>query len=113
MVKKLGLLVAFLLSTQVFASGKISVQPMYFTNSKSSGGHLSLSIYEKIIGPFAYNGWTGVGIDQEAKKWFTTKQGLEMNVWRFGVGFGVGLESDIEFKKPEPSIYSKFSYQIW
>jgi hypothetical protein len=55
----------------------LSNQEMYY-----SGG---FSIYERLVGPLAYNGYTGVGETQKHGTWIVSKHAIDFNFGRITV----------------------------
>lgn len=117
-MKKL-LLIALLLPTLSFASGKITIQPGYYLGSKKVMPMGGLGIYEHLVGPLYYNSWTGAGLQPRNEGnllWLSSKHDLEMYFGKVAVAVGVTYrkaEKGILEYPDESDVHVKLTYQIW
>lgn len=75
-------LVALFMTGQVMASGKIQVQPNFFTDSQKVRPMVGLSVYEKFsFFKGAYNGWYGFGdqafTDRQDVGWYSIRNAID------------------------------------
>jgi hypothetical protein len=118
-MKSILVLISLLFSLSVFASGKISVQPQYFTHSQKVTPMVGLSVYEKILIPeIAYNGWVGYG-DQafesrENVNWFSMKHSIDLQVTnRVTLSPGIQTVKSSKDTDYENRYLLKVSYKLW
>jgi hypothetical protein len=122
-MKKLAILVAFIVSSSAFASGKLTLQPMYSSTGEFLRPQIGLSVYEKTkFKNLSYVGWIGTGPsltmvppENENLQWYTMKHSFESYFGRFAIGPGFQTTwNDIDgFSKRIDVIYVKASYQLW
>lgn len=118
-MKKFILALAFFtISSVAMASGKLTFQPMLYPKTDKVRMQVGLAVYEKLVGPFAYNGWAGYGDGAfEGKKseaWFTHKHLIEVQAsskFQFGFGYQAIKEEGNDIW--DERLLGKFTYQIW
>ena len=80
------------LSSVCFGSGKLQLKESYFLKAQKAAPQIGVSIYEKLVGPVNYNGWTGIGwqprVSDDTVFYAVSKHDLE--VWLGNVGLSVG-----------------------
>jgi hypothetical protein len=118
-MKQFLVMLSLLFSFSVFASGKIMVQPQYFTDSHRIAPMVGLSIYEKIPGfKSAYNGWAGLGdqifVDREDVTWYTIRHAVD-----FYTTSALVLSPGVQSIKVDTEdnwqhrVFVRATYQLW
>lgn len=119
-MKKILFVLSLVVSCNLMASGKISVQPSYFIQTGKAGAQAGIAIYEHIAGGVAYSGWTGLGLQPRAGEgsvlWVTSKHSLEKNFGDLGVGLGFSIrhaEQEILGLYNDQEVFVKLSWKLW
>lgn len=122
-MKVASFLVALLLSTTAFGSGKFIIQPMQNAHTKQNlSPQIGFSVYEKLpLLAAAYNGYIGSGeplvqkTDADDVRWFTTKHSVELYIGKVTVapGFQIVWNGDEGWSKKEDFAFLKLAYQVW
>lgn len=119
-MKNFLFLVAFLFGLNVFASGKISIQPTYWEKNKEVTFSSGISIYEKIWDKKIYfNHWTGMGMVPEHDKntaWVSSNTDLDFvfgENWDFVVSPGIQFSKSIDNAEIFKSYHVKLAYKLW
>lgn len=112
-------MLSLLFSFSVFASGKIMVQPQYFTDSKKLTPMIGLSVYEKIPGfKAAYNGWAGAGdqvfVDRTDVTWYSIRNAVDFYT-PSPLVISPGVQSVIIDGQDEwqHRVFVRATYQLW
>ena len=107
-----------LIGATAHATGKVSVQGAYYPNSDKFAPMFGLAIYEKMTGPVAYNGWTGMG-EQPFElspdvKWFSSRHDLDICLAKNLItSAGIRLSYVHPFSTWMHDLHVKVSYQLW
>lgn len=110
---------SLLFSMSVFASGKLTVQPQYFSDSHKVTPLIGLSVYEKIFIPqVAYNGWIGYGdqafVDKGNITWFSMKNMIDLHVSnKLTVSPGIQTVKTDRDSDYQNRYLVKVSYKLW
>ncbi len=117
------ILVALLLSSQVFAKGYLSVEPRYFQDTEKVRPVVGFGIYEKLFrdGSVAYNTWSGYGqpdtmLDQPEIDWYVTRHQIDFIVKDFTVspGFQINFVDMPGAKNlTQEAVFVKVAYKLW
>lgn len=119
-MKKILLLTLILFSANLLASGKLSIQPQYFTDTQKVTPQFGLSVYEKILysKKLAYNGWFGYGEPSEEDKdlgsWYVIKNSFDYYASE-KIVLSPGVQSSFSTgeEKPRHRVFVKLTYQLW
>jgi len=114
-------LVALLVSTGAFASGKLIVQPNYLLDQQKFGGQVGLAVFEplSVHKNFFINSYTGFGTapweTRDTTHWLTVKNTFEMPLmnWKMIVGVGFQLNYSVKDHDFNNNVHAKISYQLW
>lgn len=114
-MKRILTVLAFLLSSHAFASGKLTVKPSYNVDEKHGKFMVGLAVYERIQPDLFYNGWFGGGeYDPEnGFTWYKTSQGIEAYFGKLSVGTGLSYQYNPETKFDQTELYTTASLSLW
>lgn len=122
-MKKIILSLCLLLSTQVFASGKLTMQPTYYPGvSDKPYAEIGLGVFEAIWKNRIYfNHWSGVGEvpinEDDTKKWFATKTDIDFVLRKdWGMILSPGFKITNMFEENNEMVDSyhlKLSVKLW
>ena len=113
------MLLLLLVSSVASASGRISIQPNYWFNTKRWSPLVGLAVYEHIWrGRIAYNGWLGAGeqpfAGRESVWWYTMKHDIDVQFLpRLTISPGVQVNYIVPWKEVQGNVHAKLSVQLW
>lgn len=119
-MKSLLLVIMMLVSTTASASGKFSFGYSHDIDHKDNEVELGLSVYQKVLGPFYLNSWSGLsavplanGFEHDFQN-LTLKNGLVFQpVGQLQVETGFEFNKNVDTKFENKELYLKVSTQIW
>jgi hypothetical protein len=112
---------AFVFSTPVMASGKLTLQNNFQNNGKEYRPMVGLGIYEKVAGS-ALNLWTGYGKqwvagERDDVDWYVAKGQVDIPVLnRLTVAPGIQYRkamSEHSISKQDTTLFVRLDYQLW
>lgn len=115
-MKKLILLLITFASTQAAASGKISLQSNMYENGKVRP-LIGLSVYERILGTVAFNGFAGYGVHEleirDDVQWAIAKGQLDVRMQKWVVSPGIQYKWLPDTDVKQALGFVKASYDLW
>lgn len=118
MLKKL-LLFTFLLSVGCFASGKLTVQPTYWLDSKVIRPQVGLSVYQPLVSKWiAYNSWIGMGdnptgYEGDSVLWMSAKQDVDFHFGNLTLSPGWYGAYSLPSKELHHNVHVKIAVELW
>ena len=109
-------------SVNLFAQGKITLEPSMQTATGRIEPKGALYIQEDLLGPIGYEQWSGAGVHPTAAEdvfWLVTKHDLYLNVGDdmkfFGGITGRWAKTDSQYLKDylASDVHVGFSYKLW
>ena len=113
------LLVLFcLLSVNIYASGKISVQANEYWQYGATLPQIGFNVRESIFLGWEYDGFIGMGHVPYAKgatyRWLAIRNDMQKWFGDLGITLGVAVRfSEREVPEQENDIHVKFTYKLW
>lgn len=116
-MKKLLIVLLVLISCvgTAFAGGKLTIKPVYDMTASKWTMVTGLGIYQKLIGPIAYNSWSGMGETKTYKDlWYTSKHAIDINLFK-NVQISTGLQFDYVTldKQFNTSVFAGATITLW
>ncbi len=109
-----------LLSTEIFASGKLLITPSYFTEHSKLLPAAGIGIYEHLGLGLYYDSYNGVGVspryDASDVAWLVSRHDIGTYFGDLDVSIGMALkvsEQGLVGDENESNIHVKIGYKLW
>lgn len=111
-------LITLLLSANVFAAGKLTLQNNLYDGGKTYRPMVGFGIYQPVFKWAAFNFWSGYGVmpleSSDDTQWLVAKSELDMYVGKWTIAPGVQIKKLLSNGREEvTNAFVKLEYRLW